>query len=187
MKRLLLGASLVTLVTGVAAANPTPPPVHAAAKPVVPNVHILTFKVAPADEYFGKLKMSILGIGNVIKDQGLKVDADPALGSGVLNGCAYAEDALHDWEKKYPKDSWLPRSILALERLYAKVDSDLARAKAKATMVWLVHDFPASAQAKIGKLELASNKVGVKPVQATTASIVPVADGPSAPGPAPSP
>ena len=34
-------------------------------------------KVAPADEYFGKLKMSILGIRNTIKDQGIKIDYDP--------------------------------------------------------------------------------------------------------------
>jgi hypothetical protein len=167
VKRYLIGASLVTLMTGVAAANPTVPPAHAATKAVVPNVHILTYKVAPADEYFGKLKMSILGIRNTIKDQGLKVDADPTAGGAVLNACVLTEDALHDWEQKYPRDTWLPHALFTLERLYAKVDSDAARAKAKATMVWLVRDFPTSPQAKIGKVELAKNQVGIKPVVAT--------------------
>jgi hypothetical protein len=180
MKRLLLSASLVTFVTSAASANPIAQ--HAPAKPVIPVVHVLTYKVAPADEYFGRLKMSILGIRNTIKDDGLKVDSDPTQGPGVISSVAMTEDALHDWEAKYPRDTWLPHSLWTLERLYAKIDSDVARAKAKATMLWLVHDFPTSPQAKIGRVELASNKVGVKPVVATTA-----ADISSVPAAAPSP
>ncbi len=156
MKHLLIGASLVTMMTGIAAAHPTPAP-----KPA-------PIKVAPADEYFGRLKMSILGIRNTIKDEGLRIDADIAQGATVVKSCAFTEDALHDWEKKYPQDSWIPHALFTLERVYAKVDSDEARAKAKATMVWLVHDFPRSPDARIGKLELAQNKVGVKPVVVET-------------------
>jgi hypothetical protein len=182
MKRLLLSASLVTMAAGAASAAPTAPP----AKPVVPVVHVLTYKVAPADEYFGKLKLSILGLRNIIHDDGLKVDADATQGPGIVSSCAYAEDALHDWEAKYPHDSWLPRSIFTLERLYAKIDSDVARSKAKATMVWLVHDFPWSPQAKIGRVELAANKVGVKPVVAEATTSV-VAGSGAAPAPSASP
>lgn len=133
-----------------------------AAKPVIPHVVFLKYKVAPADEYFGRLKLSILGIRNTIKDTGYKVDADPAH-KMALNAIALTEDAMHDWEMKYPKDSWIPPAILSLERLYAKVDSDEARAHAKYTMVWLVKDYPGSPPGKIGKKELASNMVGVKP------------------------
>jgi len=185
-----MSASLVTLMTGAASATPTPAP-HApsAAKPVIPVVHLLTYKVAPADEYFGKLKMSILGIRNVIKDDGLKVDADFSQTPNVIRSLALTEDALHDWEAKYPRDSWLPHSLFTLERLYAKMDSDVARAKAKATMIWLVHDFPTSPQAKIGRTELAANKVGVKPVPATTAATATTTtnDVSAAPLPSPSP
>ena len=189
VKRLLIGASLVTWMSGVAFANTPIPRAHATAKPlVVPNVRVLTYKVAPADEYFGRLKMSILGIRNTIKDQGLKVDADPTRGDAIVSTCSLTEDALHDWEKKYPRDSWLPGSILTLERLYAKIDSDVARAKAKATMLWLVRDYPKSPQGKVGKVELASNKVGVKPETSTTASVTPqVGDAAVPPSPSPSP
>ena len=155
MKRLLFSASLVALVTSVAAA---------------PTLTLAASKVAPADEYFGKLKLSILGISNTIKDQGNKIDADPTQQSSVMNSAGLAEDAIHDWEKKYPLDSWIPRTVFSLERLYAKIDSDAARAKAKATMVWLVHDYPKSPQAKIGRSELAANKVGVKPPEAPAAA-----------------
>ena len=180
MKRFLMSASLVTLVTGAASATPTAPPVHAKPKPVIPVVHVLSYKVAPADEYFGRLKLSILGIRNTIKDDGLKVDADPTQGSGIVNHCLLAEDALHDWETKYPRDTWIPRSIFTLERLYAKVDSDAARAKARATMAWLVHDFPASPEGKIGRVELASNKVGIKPIVASNADGPPVVNAANA-------
>ena len=170
MKRLLLSAALVTFVTSAASANPTAPHAPAPAKPVIPVVHVLTYKVAPADEYFGRLKMSILGIRNTIKDDGLKVDADPTQAPGVISSVAMTEDALHDWEAKYPRDTWLPHSLWTLERLYAKIDSDAARAKAKATMMWLVHDYPNSPQGKVGKTELAANKVGVKPEVATASA-----------------
>lgn len=35
-------------------------------------------RVAPADEYFGRLKMSILGIRNTLKDLAQKADYDPS-------------------------------------------------------------------------------------------------------------
>ncbi len=176
MKHFLTVVSLLALSASAASAAATPKPAavkRPAAKPVVPHVVFLKYKVAPADEYFGRLKLSILGIRNTIKDMGLKADADPAHAAGsVMGAVGLCEDAMHDWEKKYPADSWIPPAILSLERLYAKVDSDEARAHAKLVMVWLVHDYPKSAPAKIGQKELADNAVGVKPAVAPSASTV---------------
>jgi hypothetical protein len=168
VKRFLTVASLVALSASAASAA-TPEP----AKPVVPHVVILKYKVAPADEYFGKLKLSILGIRNTIKDMGLKADADPGHAAAVVMGAiSLTEDALHDWEKKYPQDTWIPPAIFSLERLYAKVDSDDARTHAKIVMAWLVHDYPKSAPAKIGKKELDAKLVGAKPAPTTSAATV---------------
>lgn len=173
MKRFLIVAALIALSASAASASatPTPAPVKkTVAKPVAPHVVFLKYKVAPADEYFGRLKLSILGIRNTIKDMGLKADADPAhAGSSVMGAVGLTEDAMRDWEKKYPADSWIPPAIFSLERLYAKVDSDEARAHAKIVMVWLVHDYPKSAPAKVGQKELAENLVGVKPAVAPSA------------------
>lgn len=172
MKRLLTVVSLVAFSASAARAAGTPiavalraPVAHKAsrAKPAIPKVVFLKYKVAPADEYFGKLKLSILGIRNTIRDMGYKVDANPEH-KMALNAVALTEDAMHDWEAKYPKDSWIPPAILSLERLYAKVDSDEARAHAKFAMVWLVRDYPATAPGKTGKKEIADHLVGVKPV-----------------------
>jgi hypothetical protein len=192
MKRLLTAVSLLALcasVTGAADADATPKPVKKShAKPVIPHVVFLNYKVAPADEYFGRLKLSILGIRNTIKDMGLKADADPShAAASVMGSVALTEDAMHDWEKKYPRDTWIPPAILSLERLYAKVDSDEARVKAKFVMVWLVRDYPASAPAKIGKKELAANSVGVKPAPAPDASTATVAGQPGGSAAAPAP
>jgi hypothetical protein len=162
LKRLLVGVSLVALCSTGALAQTT------ASKPTNPAPPPPKFQVAPADEYFGRLKLSILGIRNTIKDLAYKTgDANQA--TSLVATISLTEDAIHDWEKKYPHDSWLPRSIFSLERLYAMIDSDQARAKAKAAMVWLVHDYPKNPYAITGRKELASNEVGVKPAPVAAA------------------
>jgi hypothetical protein len=163
----------------VPAAKPTakPLPAHAKAPPV---------RVAPADEYFGKLKMSVLGIRNVIKDVGLNLDIDQTRWAQQASKAAFAEDALRDWEKKYPQDTWLAKTVFALERMYAKLDSDEGRKHALASMNWLVRDFPKSWYGKSGKRELALGKVG-KPLQtAVAASPSPNPDVVAAPATLPS-
>ena len=177
MKRLVLSIGLVALSVSSVCAAPLASPTPASpwlkkhpAKPIVPHVVFLKFAVAPADEYFGRLKLSILGIRNTIKDAGLKADADPAHAASLMGGIAMTEDAMHDWEKKYPHDSWIPTAIFTLERFYAKVDTDDARSHAKFAMNWLVHDYPETAVAKTGRKELQSNLVGVKPAPAVVPS-----------------
>jgi hypothetical protein len=178
VKHFLATVSLVALSASAANAAGTPSP-SPHAKPVVPHVVFLKYRVAPADEYFGRLKFRILCIRNTIKDMGLKADADSShAANAVMGSVGLTEDAIHDWEKKYPQDSWIPATIFSLERLYAKVDSDDARARAKITMTWLVHDYPASPPAKIGKKELAQNLVGIKPAPvASSATVVANPDG----------
>jgi len=172
VKLFLATVSLVALSASAASAAGTPSP-SPHAKPVVPHVVFLKYRVAPADEYFGRLKLSILGIRNTIKDMGLKADADPAhAANAVMGSVGLTEDALRDWEKKYPQDGWIPATIFSLERLYAKVDSDEARAHARVTMAWLVRDYPASPPAKIAKKELAQHLVGQKPAPVASAATV---------------
>ena len=131
--------------------------------------HSEKIKIAPADEYFGKLKMSILGIANTIKDQGLKYERQPEQLANVMNSINFAIDAIHDWEHKYPKDPWVAKSLFALERFYEKIDSEEGRAHAKSTMIWLVHDFPDTSYGRTGKKELAEGKVGAPPAAAAPA------------------
>jgi hypothetical protein len=128
-------------------------------------------RVAPADEYFGRLKMSILGIGNVIRDQTQKYDVRPDLLEDELGAVNFAVDAIKDWERKYPQDPWIAKSLFALERFYNRIPTDECRERARATMVWLVRDFPNTWYGRAGKRELAEGKVG----NAVAAVVPPVA------------
>jgi len=146
MKRLIAAAvSLVALTTSAALAAPLPAhsAAHgAAAHPAAHRQLARVCKPAPADEYFGKLKMSILGIRNTIKDQGLKVDYDPNAAPGTANAINLTEDAIRDWQHKYPCDSWLPGSLYALEHFYAKIHTDDGVRHVHAVYAWLRKDFP---------------------------------------------
>ncbi|HEV3088405.1 MAG TPA: hypothetical protein VGX96_14390 [Candidatus Elarobacter sp.] len=192
MKRLIACASLVAAATTAAVPATTPstsaphPAAHAAVatkatkgKPVAaarPKC-----KIAPADEYFGKLKMSILGIRNTIKDQGLKVDVDPAKADTTLNAIALTEDAMHDWQRKYPCDGWIPGTIFALEHFYTKIHTADGVKHVHAAFAWLRHDFPRHKLVVVALREDGAASVGTGPAMA---SVPGAAEGPAA-SPAP--
>jgi hypothetical protein len=82
---------------------------------------------APADEYFGKLKLSFLGINNTFSDSAISSGehtVDPALVAKVN----FADDALSAWAAKYPNDPQLARSyFLAINsdrRIWLKANQD---------------------------------------------------------------
>ena len=133
-------------------------------------------KIAPADEYFGRLKMSILGIANTIKDQTLRFDRRPEEMESEMNTIGFAVDAVHDWEHKYPGDPWIAKSLFSIERFYNRIPTDAGRAQAKATMAWLVRDFPHTWYGKVGKRELAEGKVGAMPPPNVVQSPPPAVD-----------
>jgi hypothetical protein len=168
VKRLIACVSLVAAATTAAVPSTAPPkaPVkaattHAKAAPKC--------RVAPADEYFGKLKMSILGIRNTIKDQGLKVDVDPGTAPSTSNAIALTEDAIRDWQHKYPCDSWLPGTLFALERFYLKIHTDDGVKHVHATFAWLRHDYPKSKVVQVARNE--DGHATVAPVPPATAAI----------------
>ena len=115
-------------------------------------------RVAPADEYFGRLKMSILGIRNQLRDLGLREQYAPANTAQVLGPAAFVEDALHDWEHKYPSDPWLPRNVFLLERLYSNVHTNDGQRCTSRALHWLLARYPRTWYGKEAKTELAQVK-----------------------------
>jgi hypothetical protein len=105
-------------------------------------------KVAPADEYFGRLKMSVLGIANVIKDMRLRVQADADKTPTIFGSLAMVEDAIRDWERKYPRDSWIAKDLLALEMTYLAAPGERAHLLAVKTEAWLHRDYPKTLYAR---------------------------------------
>jgi hypothetical protein len=84
---------------------------------------------APGDEYFGRTKISYLGIDNTFKDGSISAGAyttDPRLISKLLA----ADEALARWASKYPSDPQLARSyylgIQVFRKVYTQPGQDLA-------------------------------------------------------------
>lgn len=102
------------------------------------HTHPAVVRVAPADEYFGRLKMSILGIRNQLHDLGLRLQYAPDKSEDVLGSAAMVEDAMRDWERKYPADPWLAKSVYELTQLYARVHTEHGHESAARALRWLL-------------------------------------------------
>ena len=107
--------------------------------------------LAPADHYFGRLKMSILGVRNGLKDLAARADAHPEDAEHVYDKAVLIEDALHDWQKHYPRDPWIPRYAYSLAQLYGKLDMDDARVRKNDTLDWLIATYPESEYAQLAR------------------------------------
>ena len=83
--------------------------------------------LAPADQYFGRLKMSVLGIRNelvALERRAQSGDRNLASMSGKL---AFVDDAMRDWRAHYPRDTWLPRFQAQRARVAALIAYDGVR------------------------------------------------------------
>jgi len=116
-------------------------------------------RLAPADEYFGHMKISVIEIGNRLKDVTLKIEAKRLDEAAAYGNLKYTLDAMQDWTKKYPGDTWGPRSMFALERLYAHFSSPAARNRAVHEQKLLVAYFPGSPEARYERAELAARTI----------------------------
>lgn len=104
-----------------------PKPGTASSKKAAPKLskwqqHVLEVlrDAAPGDEYFGRMKMSYLGINNTFHDDAIRAGAyttDPHL----ISSLTYADEALNAWAKKYPNDPQLARSYFLAFEMYRKV------------------------------------------------------------------
>ena len=88
---------------------------------------------APADEYFGRFKQSILEINNRLNALDYR-DARSMRSPTVARALDSLQEAIGDWQRKYPHDPWLPRYWRHLMREYARAraaSSSHARAAAR--------------------------------------------------------
>jgi hypothetical protein len=127
--------------------------------------------LAPADEYFGPLKQSVIGINNTIRNLGWNYDVNHDIGDRTVASAALTERAIKDWETKYPRDDQLPRSLFLLQRLYTKVLTQFSRDHSKFVAQWLFSDFSKSPQARQLKKTLAVEHLA--PIPTPTPSATP--------------
>jgi len=84
---------------------------------------------APGDEYFGRQKMSYLGINNTFRDMAVE-SGDNTTSLSIINKLNFANEALATWSAKYPHDPDLARSyylgVLALRKVYVQAQQQQA-------------------------------------------------------------
>jgi hypothetical protein len=112
--------------------------------------------VAPADEYFGRMKLSILGINNIVHDTKLREAYDPAHAADNFTKLSFAEDALEDWAAKYPGDNWLPGKAYFMSHEFWAMNTPDADRAAERCRALLLHRFAQSPYAVKAHDEIAS-------------------------------
>ncbi len=127
--------------------------------------------LAPADEYFGRFNLSVLGIANTIRDAGARLDSGTDPRTMLSGPLSFVTDAVKDWEQKYPTDPWIAKDLLALETVYLRVPGDDGFRLASQTEAWLIADYPKTAEASKARVQLASYRAGGAPPQQAYAGI----------------
>ncbi len=145
---------------------------------------------APVDEYFGKLKMSILGLRHQIDALGKRYDERTISDGDLMHDAGFIQDAIDRWRVTYPHDPWLPLTSFHLAELYMKVQTGSARTRAKAMFAYTAQNFPASKQAHLSRARLAQGFPPLHPESPLSPSPEPSDPSPSpaeASSPSPSP
>jgi hypothetical protein len=160
MKRILFPFA-AALVASVATYSATTLPSHAATdacssiKNKAAHAKCETYNhSAPGDEYFGKMKMSYLGINNTHRDETIRAGAN-TVDSGIINKVGFADDALDAWQRKYPLDPDLARSFFLAIRMHQKIYTQQMQERAWTYMHLETTRFGSTYFGKLEKAEIA--------------------------------
>jgi hypothetical protein len=108
---------------------------------------------APADEYFGKMKMSFLGINNTFHDATI-MSGEHTVDHGIVTKVSFADDALQDWSKRYPHDPQLARTYFLAIRSEQRIWLQPNQERAWIYMRRIVALFPATYFGKLIKKDM---------------------------------
>ena len=111
---------------------------------------------APGDEYFGRMKLSYLGIDNTFKDGSISAGAYTT-DQRVIAKLMFADDALRRWAQKYPNDPQLARSYFFGEQVFRKVYTQDGQHVAWEYITILTHKFGSTYFGKVMKASLAKD------------------------------
>ena len=137
-RNLLIVTALLALLSAIA--------------PAAPSAKLKA--MAPADQYFGKLKLSFLGINNTFRDAGISA-ADHTTDPAIVSKVDFAIDALNDWQKKFPQDPQLSRTYFLAQLTLKKIWIQKYQDKAWSYMQHILVAYPATFYGKTVKAEIA--------------------------------
>ena len=83
--------------------------------------------LAPADQYFGRMKMSVLGIRNELDGLERRAIGGDRNVPAMAGKLALVDDAMNDWRAHYPRDTWLPRFQAKRSRVAALIGLSVFR------------------------------------------------------------
>lgn len=103
-------------------------------------------ETAPADEYFGRLKFSPIGVRNEVVR--INKYLDKGWGYRMESDSLQVENAVSDWQKQYPHDRTLPAALLETYRLLQRVETEKTERAAEQIKTTLLVQYAASRQAQ---------------------------------------
>ncbi len=109
---------------------------------------------APGDEYFGRMKISYLGIDNTYKD-GVISAGDDTTDPKLISKLDFATEALRRWAAKYPNDPQLARSYFLGVQVLRKVYTEDEQHTTWEFIEILVHKYPNTYFGKAEKAAIA--------------------------------
>jgi len=117
---------------------------------------------APADRYFGRLRMSALRIRYEIAQLKSRYDNHKLLPENASHLAGLTEEAYYDWAARYPKDGWLASTGLNLAHLYEDLPGASARGAALKALTLVKSRFGNTSYGKQATAELRRG-IAVKP------------------------
>lgn len=129
----------------------------------------ITRAPAPADEYFGRYKLSFLGMRNIIRDMNIEGDSPLALPlqEGRIHEVA---GSLADWANRYPRDKWLPGTTASFVRFLER-KNDAGSALLAADLIAYLNDRYAGTRTGKWYAALSAAHVPVSGVDMTAAPL----------------
>jgi hypothetical protein len=118
--------------------------------------------LAPADEYFGREKISPIGIRHKIYTLKYDLHHGRAHPDSIEHDAQLIEDALKDWFTRFPQDPWLPATAWNLATLYEELPGSDAQNRAIAALHFIRDTFTNTQYAQYASKDL-SRGVGVRP------------------------
>jgi hypothetical protein len=101
---------------------------------------------APADEYFGRTKLSPIGVRNELTRIGRYLDA--GWGGQMTKDTVWVVDSLDDWQHQYPRDYELPRLYKRAYDTLAREDTPEAKQAQRQVRRTLLVNYPMSSEAR---------------------------------------
>lgn len=142
---------------------------------------------APADRYFGKLKMSALRVRYETMQLRKRYETHQLFPDQTLHLLLLTEDAFREWAREYPKDPWLASTGYNMAQLYEELPGAQARDHAVSLLVYVKSRFASTSYARESRDQL-HHGVPTKPepAWASATPLAPSSIKPSTP-PVPAP